>query len=60
MKKHTKINWPGIYFRTKRLLPCPFRGGEAGMLPQNYGWLIKCMICNGNKLSFSFFFDKTY
>ena len=44
-----------------RLLPCPFCGGRAQVLPQRFhgdGWvekayLVKCTICSASKLSVS-------
>lgn len=30
-----------------RLLPCPFCGGQARILPQEYGLSVDCKVCKG-------------
>lgn len=37
----------------KKLLPCPWCGCSARLLPQSYGWLVSCSDCFGQKKIFT-------
>ena len=48
-----EIDKEGLRKYEKKLLPCPFCGCSARLLPQEYGWLVSCSECFGQKKVFT-------